>query len=439
MRRAWRQAAGFAKDQDGTTTVFGIFLFVTVLVIAGLALDVANAYRIRTHLQVAGDAAGHAALVAREFNSPSVAKARALEIADVHLPSAKFGSVLRPEDIIFGYWDEEDNDFDADPYAFNAVLVNTGRAQDRSNSVSTYLLKFAGIDGFNVRRQTVFETYRPTCFREGFVGEDIVEVTSGNRYTSGFCVHSNTHVSVNSGNDFAPGTIVSMPDRREIEMPSSGFESNPGLDTALRDGSYKIRILQRIDAIIAGVQNPSSVYYRDYITSSVPISLSRNGKNDADTFTEGRIHKIDCNSPNQNTKLHAGTVLQNVVIWTNCEMMFGEGVELRNVTIVNENTSEKSFNSASGIQIGTNDHCKEGGGAQLVTLGGIDFPAQLKMYGGQMIAAKDIAFTAEANGVEGASVISGGRIDGTSGSVMGFCGGAGMENNFEAEYFRLAF
>ena len=439
MRRACRQAAGFAKDQDGTTTVFGIFLFVTVLVIAGLALDVANAYRIRTHLQVAGDAAGHAALVAREFNSPAVAKAKALEIADVHLPSAKFGSILRSEDIVFGYWDEEDNDFDADPYAFDAVLVNTGRAQDRSNSVSTYLLKFAGIDGFNVRRQTVFETYRPTCFREGFVGEDIVEVTSGNQYTSGFCVHSNTHVSVNSGNDFAPGTIVSMPDRREIELPASGFESNPGLETALRDGSYKIRILQRIDAIIAGVQDPSSAYYRDFISNSIPISLSRNGKNDADTFTEGRIHKISCNSPNQNTKIHAGTVLENVVIWTNCEMMFGEGVELRNVTIVNESTSVKSFNSASGIQIGTDDHCKEGGGAQLVTRGGIDFPAQLKMYGGQMIAAKDIAFTAEADGIEGASVISGGRIDGTSGSVMGFCGGSGMENNFEAEYFRLAF
>ena len=36
MRRVCRQAAGFAKNQDGTTTVFGIFMFVTVLVIAGL-------------------------------------------------------------------------------------------------------------------------------------------------------------------------------------------------------------------------------------------------------------------------------------------------------------------------------------------------------------------------------------------------------------------
>ena len=29
-------------------------------------------------------------------------------------------------------------------------------------------------------------------------------------------------------------------------------------------------------------------------------------------------------------------------------------------------------------------------------------------------------------------------IQGTSNSVMGFCGGAGMENNFTAWYFRMA-
>jgi len=109
------------------------------------------------------------------------------------------------------------------------------------------------------------------------------------------------------------------------------------------------------------------------------------------------------------------------------------------VVIVNESTSAKSFNAASGIQIGRDDNCAEGGGAQLVTRGGIDIPAQLKMFGGQMIAAQDVAFTAEADGIQGASIISGGRIDGTANSVMGFCAGEGMEDNFEAEYFRLAF
>ena len=35
-------------------------------------------------------------------------------------------------------------------------------------------------------------------------------------------------------------------------------------------------------------------------------------------------------------------------------------------------------------------------------------------------------------------MVAGERIDGTSLMNMGFCGGLGMENNFVAEYFRLA-
>jgi hypothetical protein len=55
-----------------------------------------------------------------------------------------------------------------------------------------------------------------------------------------------------------------------------------------------------------------------------------------------------------------------------------------------------------------------------------------------MLAAGDVSFTSEANGIEGASIVAGGRIDGTTGSVMGFCNGDGMESNFEAWYFKLA-
>ena len=169
-RNAW-PAQSFAQAQDGAATIFGLFLLTASLSVAGLALDVANAYRVRTALQVAGDAAAHAALVAREFNSPSVAKATALEVANVHLPRAKYGDALIEDDIIFGHWDAEAEKFEPDEYAFDAVMVSTARAQERHNSVGTYLLRFAGVDALNIRGITVFETYRPTCLEEGIVGE----------------------------------------------------------------------------------------------------------------------------------------------------------------------------------------------------------------------------------------------------------------------------
>ncbi len=433
-----RQAARFAFSQDGAATIFGVFLFAGSLMLAGLALDISNAYRVRTQLQVAGDAAGHAALVAREFNSAAVAKAKALEIARAHLPQEKYGAILRDEDIVFGHWDSATKGFANDPTAFDAVLVNTARAHERFNSVSTFLLRFAGVGALDVRRQTVFETYRPTCFREGFVAEERVDVTSNNTYDAGFCVHSNAYVEVNNNNHFADGTIVSMPDRRDLVMPTGGFDSNGGLEAALRDGSYKIRILQRIDDIIDGVQAPGSAYYPTYITNDIPVSLHRNEKLDGDLLLPGHVYRIDCHSPSQKATIHAGTLLKELVIWTDCELKFGQGVELNDVIIVNDSTSSTSFNAASGVQIGKDDSCATGGGAQLVTRGGIEIPAQLEMHGGQMLAAGDISFTAEADGIQGASIIAGGQIDGTAGSVMGFCNGAGMEDNFEAEYFRLA-
>ena len=438
-RFAQASARSFARAQDGAGTIFGLFLLLSSVSVAGLALDIANAYRVRTALQVAGDAAAHAALVAREFNNPSVAKATALEVANVHLPRAKYGDALIEDDIVFGHWDAETEKFEPDEYAFDAVMVSTARAQERHNSVGTYLLRFAGVDGLNIRGMTVFETYRPTCLEEGIVGEEEVVLQSGNLFTSGFCVHSNDHATLSSGNTFEERTIVSMPDRREIDLPASGMESNDGLPEALRDGSYFLRIVSRIDAIIAGVQDPTSSYYPDYIESAVAIPLGRNDKLDGDAFEEGRIHTIYCNSPEQKTSIHAGTELSKVVIWTNCEMKFGEGVILRDTVIVNESTSDKSFNTASGLQIGDDDHCASGGDAQLVTRGGVSIPAQLSMYGGQILAVGDISFEAEADGIEGASIVSGGRVEGSSGATMGFCGGKGMEHNFEAEYFRLAF
>jgi len=66
------------------------------------------------------------------------------------------------------------------------------------------------------------------------------------------------------------------------------------------------------------------------------------------------------------------------------------------------------------------------------------FASNLQTYGGQFIAEGDIDFAANSDGVEGASMVAGGTISGASNLAMGFCGGSGMEDSFEAAYCRLA-
>lgn len=426
--------------EDGVVTALSLFLLLAILMVGGLAIDFSNAVAARTRLQITADSAAHAALYKRELLPEDEAKAAAIELVTRNMPPESFGEALLPEDIVFGRWDRDADLFEPVPGSRQAVLVRTAQLEERQNSVTVFLLRLVGMNSWDVLAPSVFETYYPTCLREGMVGDDLVDVQSNNIYESGFCLHSNGHVSVNSNNLFEQGTVVSMPDIRDIEMPKSGFEKNEGLQYALRDGVYPLKILDRIDAIYNGVQSMGSAYMPDYITSDIPIEVSSNNGNfDQTMFQKGRVHRVLCK--NSGVNIAAGTLLSELVIVTDCEVKFGASVQLQDVVIVTRNESAKSISSAagqSGLQVGRDDDCAPGGGAQLVTYGGIDIPADLRMYGGQMIAAEDIAFAANANGIEGAAFVAGGTVSGTSNGSMGFCGGAGMENNFEAAYFRLA-
>src|SRR5690606_7852703 len=106
--------------------------------------------------------------------------------------------------------------------------------------------------------------------------------------------------------------------------------------------------------------------------------------------------------------------------------------------IVTKNTDPKSFYASSDIVIGKDDNCAEGGDVQMVTLGGVEFAAKVNIYGSQILAAGDISMTANADGIEGVALVSGGKLDVTSNGAFGFCDGDGMNNNYAAAYFRVA-
>ena len=92
---------------------------------------------------------------------------------------------------------------------------------------------------------------------------------------------------------------------------------------------------------------------------------------------------------------------------------------------------------ASGSTFGADDDCAPGGGAQVITLGGMRFPCGLGIFGSQLLAQGDVEFAARADGIQGASIVAGGEIDATSNSTMALCNN-GMEGNFELPYFRMA-
>lgn len=427
-----RLCARFLRKEDGGMTALGLMLLLCALTFSGLALDVSFAYKTRTELQIAADAAAHAALYTRELESLDDARQAALDLVEAQLPASVYGTVLTADDIQFGRFDETTRVFTPDNSQRGAVMVNTSRYASKNNAAPSFLLNLVGKESWDIETGAVFSAYRPACLREGIVAQGRVDMQSNNDFDNGFCIHSATHVEFNNGNDFESGTVVSMPNPNDLV---GSYTSNPGLEEAVREAHFRLRIVDRIDDIIDGLYEADARYVPDYITSKQAISLKAKDA-DASTLKKGRIHHVTCNG-GQKLMLKM-PVLKSVVILTNCKVSFGGGIKLEDVLIATTNTDPKSVSSSADLSVGRDDDCDEGGGAQIVTKGGMEFPAKLNMFGGQLLAKGDVEFAANADGMEGASIVAGGEIEGTSNANMGFCG-SGMEDNFEADYFRLTY
>lgn len=437
-----RPVLRFATKEEGGITVLNLYFLLVMAILAGFAIDMASLVQARTQLQVAADAAAHAAIVTREYSKtdiqPPIDKAK--EVAAANIP-ASLGSTLNDADINFGTYDPSTKEFTVDNSAIDAVHVVTDRLATNGNAVPAFLLRFVGFQNFDLRTSSVFETFYPTCLREGFVAESRVDVQSNNGFQNGFCIHSNSHVEINNGNNCDPGVIISVPGYlADFVQPTNKVTSNPGCADAVRAGSYEIKILKRLADIEAGVNDPNSPYYRTFLTSNtiVPRDLTQNNNQiEMSDFTQGRIYRLTCTKANGKISWGNAQTWREIVVITNCPVNFANSVHLEDLTLIITDTSNSSWSAPNGLTIGANDSCAAGGEAQIVTHGGVSSASGLNMFGGQIIAAKDVDFAANANGIEGASIIAGGEIDGTSNANMAFCGG-GNTNHFQAAYFRLA-
>ncbi|MEZ5887841.1 MAG: pilus assembly protein TadG-related protein [Paracoccaceae bacterium] len=453
--------ARFQSETEGSMTVYGIFILMTMGALVGLTVDVANAYKARSEIQVAADAAAHTALLLRLKEGESAAISKAVAVANYNLSLTKAASTtITASDITYGQWDPDTRHFSPNATPVNAVRVMAGRDHSRNNSLGTIFLGMSGLKAWDINVASVMETYRPPCLREGFVADLKVDIQSNNGFEAGFCIHSNKEIKINQNNVFEAGTIVSMPNLDDLQVSASGFVKNTGLVDALRESFYKIRLLNRIADINTALQAGDLPKLREltaktetattggisYLVSPTTVTVDTAlspTKNELSPLqlVPGAINIVTC-QPGKTLTLQKDATFSKVAIFTTCPVQLNTGVHLEDVILSTTNTALDSIKGPSGgggnnINFGKNDGCAEGGGSHLITLGGIKMAASMNVYGSQFIAAKDIQFAANANGIEGISLISGAQIDGTSNMKMGFCG-TGMGDNFEVDYFRLA-
>lgn len=433
-----RRARRFAADCSGGATAFSLLLMIAMLTVGGYAVDVQNVMTARTKLQTAADSAAHAALLARETKTAAEAKQVAVDVAMLNMPTGIYGSTLTVDDVEFGHWDPVSLTFTPDAQSDDAVRVTAWRTSERDNSVATYLLRMIGRTSWNIAVDSIYVTYHPTCLREGFVAQETVDLQSNNTFTNGFCIHSNAYVSLNSNNYFEPGTVVSMSDLDDIDLPNSGYKTNDGLEDALHEGSWNIRIVSRIKALIDDLNAFEPDVVPEYIAVRV-FNILPSSTVVQSHLVAGSAYRFTCPTSTGRLIFDNNVSISRVMITTNCKIFFRSGVKIEDAVIATTNTAADSISSASGgdgLTVGRPDNCAPGGDAQLLTLGGMSFPAKLSVFNGQFLAVGDIEFAANAEGVKGVAMVAGGEISGTSNMTMAFCG-SGMENNFHAEYFRM--
>lgn len=450
-RRVIRAAGQFLlRREEGIITSLSLFLLVAMLMIGGLALDVMNMTVQRTKLQVTADAVAHAAIFSRRTNSEEDAINLALDLATANMPNRHYGEAIRREDIRFGRWDDASREFIEEVGAREAVQVTPRRDFGRGNAVPTYLLRFVGLDHWDLSTPAVFLAQRDPCFNDGFVARGPVSFNSNNHFASGFCVHSNDHVWLRQNNVFESGAQVSMPDLADLDVPGGDTSGNPGLDEALTEARMDLDILDQLPEIIVELTEFGSERVPDYIDAAGVIELDA-GNISASDFQARRIHRVSCGdngnpgggrgNGNQGggnrLDIPNNAVLRNIVLVTDCAIRFGNGSAVEESVIATTSTADDSIRGSSGARFGVDIGCAQGPGTQVLTRGGMFFPANLTVHGGQLVAAGTINFQANA-GVSGAGVsFVAGEIDGRTNMVTGHCG-TEMDGHFGDPRMRLA-
>ncbi len=425
-------ASAFLADEAGGVG-WSLVWTVIFLICGGLAIDGANAWRVRAMLQATADVAAHAG--AMQLPSKAGALAETLRIAQVNLPPDRHGEVITADMVEVGRWDAVTRTLDtASPFP-NAVRTRAARSTGNGNRVDTFLLRLAGFTAWDVGAESVVQRFIPGCIRNGLVARGWVETSSNNTYRNRICVHGQSGVKLASNSIFEAGVKVTMPDLSDLQMPPSGWTSNVGIADALGEGFLEPRLVSLLPTIIPDLADINSPFQPGYIQASPGTVVDVEEKDwDGTVITAGNVYNVTCHGGNPLTI--GGATIERVVIVTNCRVNLDSGLKLYDATIATTNTSAMSFTGSSGVELGRPDDCAAGGGAQLLTLGGVHFAAQMVYHGSEVVAVGDADMAAQVGGINGISVQTGGDINLTSNNSFGLCPGE-ADQVYTGDYYRL--
>lgn len=335
----------FFKEEAGVASAHGIYWMVGMLLIAGVALDGANSWRVKSQVRVAVDAAALAA--AQHLDDPDTARNKAIDVAALNLPRTLHGTVVGVEDVSFGHYDKATGLFVVDETAPTAVKVDGARSEERGNEIGTYLLGFVDRDSFDLKTFSIAsaipqlappEVTLHECSNITIISEGFAEMVGNAELVGDVCMHGDTGAMAGSNNLIAGGPKISAPDVDTISLTTLRYGSDDPEDIKV-EADMDTQILPTIAADFVSTWNTlwamsdGSTYTGDLI----PAELSTNGG----SWT---IKKVD-QWWWQVKKNH--TIDPNTIYLVNHGMKFQNGVDVHNAAFIVRGTVDLGGSSST--------------------------------------------------------------------------------------------
>ena len=449
----------FIKTEDGGGTVFSVFVFMCLCVLLGIMVDATNAWRNSTILASAADMGSHAgAVVLANDGTEEEALAAARAQVRRNISTQFYGDTVGQDgDVFLLSFDPETRSLSTTGPR-NAVAVRTNRLAERNNGVGTFLLNFAGVMSWDVREVSVtaYEVSTECRGTDGIFSESRIRASAQNRFGTGYCVHSNDHVWLPQQNEFAEGTLVSMPDladcgnkcshdanpgisATEVNMIFPDFGdyiqatynafNNDGLDDPDKAAFFAGRALGDLNALReAGILGE---FETADVGDLIPLSLAE--FHALERLPAGLVYRVLCasggNGPSTRLSFSATSgQMRDAALLTNCSLDFQDGTEVEGGLIVTtRNSSTASVSAGEEVTVGDSvvGTCSSSDRSTIMSMSGVSVPAKFAASNVTMIVddTVDIASSSSSGDTSyGLTIYATDRVDISSQHTFISCG-----------------
>ena len=240
----------FLRSESGAVSVATLFLVVMALMMAGVAVDSANAWRMQNRLQIAADAAALAA--AAQLPDREKALVVAMEVTRRNLgdSAGAFGA----GDLQFGSISET-GAFVPHSGEADAVRVDTGMTTGRGNPLGTMFLRMVGVStlspsGVSIAAGTGGGEGEPApgCEDAMILTENSMDIGGGNMLDGKICLHGRLGLHT-GGNDWFSSSVQLSAERAADVIINHTRQGSAKADEIRRASDLRPVVLPKLQSM----------------------------------------------------------------------------------------------------------------------------------------------------------------------------------------------